>query len=134
MRNYSELSSLETLDERFDYLNLDSEVGYANFGFDRWYNQDFYKSSEWRRIRNFVITRDLGNDMGLEDYPIGGPPQVHHMNPITMEDIEYATDNLLNPDYLISVSRRTHNAIHFGDASQLMRVPIERVSGDTSLW
>lgn len=134
MRTYSGLSLLETLDERFDYLNLDSEVGYATFGFDRWANQTFYHSREWKEARSFVITRDEGNDMGLQDYPISGSPQVHHLNPITLEDIEFATDNLFDPEFLISVSKRTHNAIHFGDASQLLRLPVQRASGDTRLW
>lgn len=134
MRTYKDLSLLETLDERFEYLNLDSEVGYATFGFDRWANQTFYHSSEWKRVRNFVITRDEGNDMGLHDYPVSGPPHVHHLNPLTLEDVEYATDNLFDPEFLITVSRRTHNAIHFGDASQLIRIPLERASGDTRLW
>lgn len=134
MRTYSDLSVLETLDERFEYLNLDSEVGYATFGFDRWANQTFYHSREWKQARSFVVARDEGNDMGLPDYPISGPPHIHHLNPITLEDIEFATDNLFDPEYLITVSRRTHNAIHFGDASQLLRVPIERTAGDTRLW
>lgn len=134
MRTYSDLSQLETLDERYDYLDLNSEVGYATFGYDRWFNQGFYKSREWKLARNYVIVRDEGHDLGLRDYPIGGSPQVHHMNPITFEDIEDATDNLLDPEFLISVSRRTHNAIHFGDSSQLMRVPLDRAVGDTHLW
>ena len=134
MRTYSELSELKTLDDRFDYLSLDGEVGYATFGYDRWVNQSFYRSREWRDIRNYVILRDEANEMGLYDYPVSGPPQIHHMNPITLEDIEFATDNLINPEYLICVSRRTHNAIHFGDKSQLVRVPVARSVGDTSLW
>lgn len=134
MRTYSDLSRLTTLDDRFDYLSLNSEVGYATFGYDRWANQGFYRSREWKLARNYVIVRDAGHDMGLPDYPIGGPPQVHHMNPITFEDIEGATDNLLDPEFLVSVSLRTHNAIHFGDSSQLMRVPLDRAAGDTHLW
>lgn len=134
MRTYRDLSALETLDERFDYLTLDSEVGYATFGFDRWANQGFYRSREWKAARSFVIARDAGFDMGLPDYPIGGPPQVHHMNPITMEDLELATDNLFNPEYLITVSKRTHNAIHFGDRSLLPWEPTVRAAGDTRLW
>lgn len=134
MRTYSDLSQLETLDERFDYLTLDSEVGYATFGYDRWINQGFYKSREWKNARNFVIARDMGNELGLYDYPIGGPVQVHHMNPLTSEDFEMATDNLLDPEYLISASLRTHNAIHFGDKSQLLTLPVARAAGDTRLW
>lgn len=134
MRTYSKLSRLDTLEERFDYLVLDGEVGYATFGYDRWVNQSFYRSREWRDIRNFVIARDNGGEMGLADFPIAGPPTVHHLNPITLEDIEFATDNLINPENLISVSRRTHNAIHFGDRSQLPLVPLPRSVGDTRLW
>lgn len=134
MRTYSDLNLLETLDERFDYLTLDGEVGYSTFGFDRWANQGFYQSSEWKRARSFVIARDQGNDMGLFDYPIGGKIYVHHMNPLAMEDIEESTDNLFNPEFLISVSHRTHNAIHFGDRGLLVRVPVERAAGDTVLW
>lgn len=134
MRTYSELSLLDTLDDRFDYLSLDGEVGYATFGYDRWANQGFYRSREWKQVRNYVIVRDEGNDMGVFDFPVAGSPHIHHMNPITLEDIEYATDNLFNPEYLICVSKRTHNAIHFGDRTHLPRVPVERSAGDTRLW
>lgn len=134
MRTYSELSTLETIDERFNYLSLQSDVGQATFGYDRWVNQTFYRSKEWRDIRNFVIVRDEGNDMGIFGLLIPGSPHIHHMNPVTLEDIENLTDNLLDPEYLISVSRRTHNAIHFGDDTQLPRDPIVRAPGDTSLW
>lgn len=134
MRTYSKLCRLETLEERFDYLAFNGEVGDATFGFDRFLNQGFYKSREWRRARNLVIARDQGNELGIFDYPISGPPHVHHMNPLTLEDLEDGSDNLLNPEYLISASQITHNAIHFGDRSQLPWVPIERSSGDTRLW
>jgi hypothetical protein len=134
MRTYTELCRLQTLEDRYEYLALDGEVGYATFGFNRWINQNFYRSREWRSTRSFVIARDLGCEMGLEDYPVAGPPQIHHINPLTLEDIEYATDNLLSPENLVCVSRRTHNAIHFGDRSQLPWVPTTRVSGDTRLW
>jgi hypothetical protein len=134
MRTYRDLSLLETLDERFEYLSLDSEVGYATFGYDRWANQSFYHSSEWKQARSFVIARDEGNDMGLHDYPISGPPHVHHLNPLTIEDLECATENLFDPEFLITVSLRTHNAIHFGDRTHLPRSPVARASGDTNLW
>jgi hypothetical protein len=134
LRTYSDLSQLETLDDRFDYLVLDGEVGYATFGYARWVNQGFYRSKEWKQIRSYVITRDEGNDMGVYDFPVAGAPHIHHMNPVTLEDIEYATDNLLNPEYLICVSQRTHNAIHYGDQSLLPRVPLARTAGDTRLW
>lgn len=134
MRTYTELSQLSSLQERFDYLALDSEVGYATFGFNRWLNQSFYRSREWKDARRFVIARDMGCEMGHEDFPISGAPQIHHLNPITMEDLEYATDALFSPDNLVSVSHRTHNAIHFGDRGQLPWVPIVRAAGDTRLW
>lgn len=134
MRSYSELTTLDTLNERFDYLSLDGEVGYSTFGFDRWMNQSFYRSREWRDVRNFVIVRDDGYDMGILDFPISGPPHIHHMNPLTLEDIEEATDNLLNPEYLVCVSRRTHNAIHFGNKEGLPKEPVVRTAGDTHLW
>lgn len=134
MRTYSEFCELETLDERFEYLALTANVGDSTFGYDRWLNQTFYRSKEWRSIRNFVITRDEGNDMGLYGLPIAGSPHIHHMNPLTPYDIEHATDNLLDPEFLITVSKRTHNAIHFGDHTQLPIGPIVREPGDTTLW
>lgn len=134
MRNYKELSTFDTLEDRFDYLVLGGAVGDATFGYDRLFNQSFYKSREWRDVRNFVIVRDDGCDLGLEDYPISGPPYIHHMNPITIDDIVVESDNLINPDFLICVSHRTHNAIHYGDRSRLPRLPIAREAGDTRLW
>jgi len=134
MRTYSEFSKLETLDDRFDYLALSASVGEATFGYDRWLNQSFYRSKEWREVRNYVIIRDDGNDMGVFGLPIAGAPHIHHMNPITLEDIENETANLLDPEFLICVSKRTHNAIHFGDHSLLPHIPVDRVAGDTRLW
>lgn len=134
MRTYTNLSQLESLEDRFEYLVLDGEVGYATFGYDRWANQGFYKSREWKQIRSFVITRDGGNDMGVYDFPVTGPPHIHHMNPLTLEDIEEATDNLFNPEYLVCVSQRTHNAIHYGDRSHLPQAVVSRSAGDTKLW
>lgn len=134
MRTYSELITLDSLEARFEYLALDSDVGYATFGYNRWINQNFYRSREWKEARSFVIARDLGCELGVGDFPIAGPPQVHHLNPITLEDIEFASDGLLNPENLISVSHRLHNSIHFGDASQLPTVLVPRKAGDTRLW
>jgi hypothetical protein len=134
MRNYSELSRFSTIDDRFDYLVLGGEVGHDTFGYDRWLNQSFYRSREWRSVRNLVIVRDNGNDMGLDDFPIRGAPHIHHMNPITFEEIELGSDNLMNPDFLICVSQRTHNAIHYGDRSHLPQDLITREPGDTRLW
>lgn len=134
IRTYSELRNLRTLDERFDYLELGGRIGESTFGFDRWINQQFYRSREWRQIRDDVIVRDLGFDLGAEDAPIRGAHLIHHMNPLTLEDIEKGSDNLLDPEFLITTSLRTHNAIHYGDKSQLPRPFVERRPGDTKLW
>lgn len=133
IRTYTDLSRLQTLDERFDYLALDGIVGQATFGFDRWMNQLFYRSREWQHVRDHVIARDNGWDLG-SDLPIRGAHLIHHMNPITVEDIEHSSDNLLDPEYLITTSLRTHNAIHFGNKEQLPRPLVERRPGDTALW
>jgi hypothetical protein len=100
----------------------------------RWINQGFYRSREWKNVRNYVILRDEGNDMGVFDFPVSGAPHIHHMNPLTIEDIELVTDNLLDPEYLVCVSQRTHNAIHYGDRSHLPQLPVARAAGDTRLW
>ena len=134
MRTYSELMHLHTLSDRFDYLELGGIVGETTFGFDRWINQQFYRSREWRQIRNHVIARDNGFDLGAEDAPLLGAHLIHHMNPLTLEDIEESTDNLLDPEFLITTSLRTHNAIHYGDKRQLPRPFVERTPGDTRLW
>lgn len=134
IRTYTELRRLPTLEEKFDYLELGGRIGESTFGFDRWINQQFYRSKEWKQIRTHVIARDLGFDLGAEDSPIRGAPVIHHMNPLTMEDIEEATDNLLDPEFLITTSLRTHNAIHYGDKQQLPRPLVERRPGDTKLW
>lgn len=136
MRCYSELVQLHTFEERFKYLSLLGTVGKETFGFDRYLNQKFYKSIEWKHIRNFVIVRDNGCDMGLRDYPIGGKILIHHMNPVSAEDLESSRwDDLLNPDFLISVSMDTHNAIHYGDEKILNKVDVvERSAGDTIPW
>lgn len=134
IRTYSELSRLHTLQDRFDYLRLDQQLGVATFGFERWMNQLFYRSREWREVRNEVLVRDYGMDLGDPDTPIRGVPLVHHMNPITPEDIEEGSENLLDPEFLISTALRTHNAIHFGDEELLPRPFVERSPGDTKLW
>ncbi len=133
-RTYTDLRRMRTLEERFDYLALGGEVGVSTFGFDRWVNQMFYRSTEWRQVRDIVIARDNGLDMGTPDVPIRGAHVIHHMNPLTMADIEDATDNLLDPEFLISVALRTHNAIHFGDISLLPQPYVERTPGDTIPW
>lgn len=134
MRTYSELALLPTLEERFDYLSLRGAIGEATFGFERYLNQMFYRSPEWRSARNQVISRDLGFDFGVDDFPIRGNIYVHHMNPLTKQDIEEGSDNLLNPEFLISCSLKIHNAVHYGDKNQLPRVFAERSPGDTKLW
>ena len=134
IRTYSELITLPTFQERFDYLKLDGKVGQDTFGFDRYMNQRFYSSGEWKRIRNKIILRDNGCELGLDDYTIVGGIYIHHMNPIMPKDIIDQTQFLLNPEYLIAVSRGTHQAIHYGAESLLYNVPIERTQNDTCPW
>ena len=131
-RTYDELCSLKTFDERFEYLKLNGRVADITFGFDRYLNQMFYKSLKWKAIRRDIIVRDLGCDLGLEGYEIYNSIYIHHMNPISKEDILDNTDYLFNPDYLICSSFRTHNAIHYGDESP--NIITERRSGDTCPW
>ena len=134
IRTYSELIQLSTFEERFNYLRLDGVVGKDTFGFDRYLNQQFYRSSEWKRIRNQVIVRDNGCDLGIDEYEIHGRILIHHMNPISIEDLQHMSDLLMNPEYLICVSHRTHNAIHYGDESLIVTAPIERSQNDTCPW
>ena len=134
IRTYRELRRLETFEDRFDYLRLEGVVGKSTFGFDRWLNQRFYRSYEWKYIRGHVIARDYGCDLGILGYEIHSGLLVHHLNPISQEDIEHGEEGLLDPNYLITTSLQTHNAIHFGDESLLPRGPIVRQPGDTKLW
>ena len=134
IRNYSELITLRTFKERFEYLKLDGIVGEETFGFDRYMNQIFYKSKEWASFRREVIIRDNGCDLGVDGYEIHGKILIHHMNPINLSDIVHKTDELLNPDYLITTVLSTHNAIHYGDASLLPALPVERRANDTCPW
>lgn len=134
IRTYSELIKLKTFKDRFEYLKLDGIVGEETFGFDRYMNQIFYKSREWTSVRRAVIIRDNGCDLGMEGYEIHGKILIHHMNPINLSDIVHKTDELLNPDYLITTVLSTHNAIHYGDASLLPVLPIERRANDTCPW
>lgn len=134
IRTYSELLRLPTFLERFDYLKLSGQVGQETFGFERHLNQRFYHSREWRPIRDYVIARDLGRDLAIEGYEIHGRIYIHHMNPITVEDVKQATDLLTDPEYLICTTHNTHNAIHYGDASLLLTEPVERAPYDTSPW
>ena len=132
--NHKDLSKLNTFEERFRYLQLSGKVGVETFGFDRYLNQRFYKSAEWKRVRDTVIMRDHGCDLGIKDRVIFGKVLIHHMNPIAVTDIDNCSDILLNPDYLITVSLTTHNAIHFGDENLLIQVPKERKPNDTCPW
>jgi hypothetical protein len=125
---------LTTLEERFDYLSLQGVVGYKTFGFDRWINQQFYQSREWRRVRDVVIIRDNGCDLGVPGYEIAAGLLVHHINPMTPEDIESGETWILDPEFLITTTQNTHNAIHYGDRSLLPQPPVLRERGDTSLW
>ena len=135
IRTYSELSKLKTFRERYEYLKLDGRVGEETFGFDRYINQMFYKSEEWKRIRNYVITRDNGCDLGIQDRKIvDSVILVHHMNPITKEDIINKNEILLDPEYLITTIKPTHDAIHYGDESLLAEDLVIRSKNDTCPW
>lgn len=134
IKTYSELIQLPTFEERFQYLKLSGAVGKETFGFDRYLNQNFYRSAAWKRVRDQVIVRDNGCDLGIDDRIIYGKILIHHMNPINDRDILDLTDILLNPEYLICVSHLTHNAIHYSDESLLPREPIVRFKNDTCPW
>lgn len=134
IRTYSELIQLPTFEERFRYLRLKGSVGKETFGFDRYLNQNFYRSSAWKRVRDQVIVRDNGCDLGIDDRIIYGKILIHHMNPINDEDILTMTDILLNPEYLICVTLDTHNAIHYGDDDLLIKEPVVRFKNDTCPW
>lgn len=134
MRTYSELSKINSYEERFEYLKLNGFVGVETFGFDRYINQRFYKSLEWKRIRDKVIIRDNGCDLGVEGYEIHGRILIHHMNPVTPDELRSNLDLLLNPEYLICVAHNTHNAIHYGDSDLLITAPVERTAFDTCPW
>ena len=128
------MRQLETFDERYFYLRLRGTLGEETFGFDRWINQRFYKSQEWKLVRNHILIRDNGCDLGVSGYEIHANPMVHHMNPVNVDDILHAEEWLLDPNFLITTSITTHNAIHYGDESLLPRAPVERKAGDTKLW
>ena len=134
IRTYSELIKLPTFEERFQYLKLNGDVGVETFGFDRYLNQAFYSSDEWKSIRNQVIIRDNGCDLGIEDREIYKRIIIHHMNPITKEDLLYRTEYLLNPEYMICTMKNTHDAIHYGDENLLFKEPVERKPNDTCPW
>lgn len=134
IRRYSELIQIPTFEERFEYLRLGGQVGADTFGSDRYLNQIFYKSPEWKKIRDEIIIRDQCCDLAMSGYDIYGPVLIHHLNPITKEDILSRTDLLLNPEYLVCTIQSTHNAIHYGDVNLLITNPIERKPNDTCPW
>lgn len=133
-RCYSELIQLPTFKERYEYLRLGGLVGQDTFGFDRYLNQKFYRSPEWKQVRRDVIIRDEGRDLAMEGYELGNNIFVHHMNPISVQDLENVSDWVLNPEFLVCVSKQTHDAIHFGDASLLPKLPVERTPNDMCPW
>jgi hypothetical protein len=134
VRSYSDLKRFDTFFERFEYLSLRGQVGGRTFGFDRWLNQRFYASPLWTQARDVVIMRDLGCDLGIPGREIHVELLVHHMNPITRRDITNGEEWILDPEYLITTCHRTHNAIHYGDASLLPQLVVDRTPGDTRLW
>lgn len=134
IRTYSELITLPTFEERYEYLRLGGKIGEETFGFDRYLNQIFYKTKEWLSVRDYVIVRDNGCDLGVEGHEIYGRILVHHMNPISKTDIIQRSKFLLDPDFLISTIKNTHNAIHYGDRSLLITAPKERYKNDTCPW
>lgn len=134
MKTYTELVSIPTFEERFRYLELEGLVGRETFGFDRYLNQKFYRSPEWKRVRQEVIVRDNGCDLGMEDRPIFGKIIIHHINPISIDDLTQKESWVLNPEFLISTCKKTHDAIHYSDESILFVEPIERKPNDTCLW
>lgn len=136
IRTYSELRLIDSFMERYEYLKLKGVVGEPTFGYERYHNQRFYTSRQWKQVRDYVITRDFGNDLGADGYEIHNSERIiiHHMNPMTPDNIIHGDADILDPEYLITTTHKTHNAIHYGDASLLTQVLVERRPGDTKLW
>lgn len=134
IRTYTELMQRETFEARFQYLALHGAVGAETFGFDRYLNQRFYTSRRWRSVREQIMIRDNGSDLGIEGFEIHGRLTIHHLNPMTISEIMADDPRTIDPENLITTTHRTHNAIHFGDESLLMLPPVERRPGDTTLW
>lgn len=134
IRSYREMRQLHTFKERFEYLSLKGVVGESTFGFDRYINQRFYRSTEWRTLRSKIIVRDNGCDLGVDGYEIVGRILIHHINPLGLEHIKHSDKALFDPDNLISVTHQTHNAIHYGDENLLPKPLVERRRNDTKLW
>lgn len=134
IKTYSELSRFHTFEERFDYLRLHGAVGRSTFGFDRHINQHFYRSREWKDVRDFVIVRDNGCDLGVSGYEIGSDILIHHINPMDVDDIVHGESWIIDPEFLITTTHNTHNAIHYSDASLLPKIVVAREPNDTKLW
>ena len=133
-KSYSELITIPTFEERFEYLQLKGSVGKDTFGYDRYLNQVLYRSPEWKKLRNQIIIRDCGRDLACEGYEIYGRILIHHLNPITVDDVLDRSRKVFDPDNLVCVTHNTHNAIHYGDASMLLTGPIVRTKNDTCPW
>lgn len=133
-RTFSELDEIDSFVERFRYLALRGTVGATTFGWDRWINQDFYQSRQWRQVRNHVIARDEACDLAMPGYEIHSRLYIHHMNPMSADDIVHGREEILDPEFLITTTHQTHNAIHYGDERQLPRLFVPRRPGDTKLW
>lgn len=134
IRSYHELRRFHTFEERYEYLKIAGQVGKETFGFDRWMNQMFYTSAEWKHVRSAVIARDEGMDLGIPGHEIYDRIYIHHMNPMEPDDLVHGNPDILDPEFLISTTHGTHNAIHYGDANLLRKPLIERRAGDTKLW
>lgn len=134
IKTYSELITIPTFEERFEYLQLKGSVGKDTFGYDRHLNQVLYRSPEWKRLRNQIIIRDCGCDLACEGYDIHSKVLIHHLNPITVEDVLARSRKVFDPDNLVCVSHNTHNAIHYGDVDLLVTGPIIRTKNDTCPW
>ena len=134
LKSYTELAQIKSFEERYEYLQLRSNVGVPTFGYERWIDQNFYRSRQWKLTRQDVIARDEGCDLGITGYEIYDRIIIHHMNPMTPDQIEGGDPDILNPEYLISTTHQTHNAIHFGDKRNLVQPIVERRPGDTNLW
>ena len=134
IRTYSELITIPTFEERFEYLQLKGSVGKDTFGYDRYLNQVLYRSHEWKRLRNKIIIRDDGCDLACDGYDVYGKVLIHHLNPITVEDVLARSRKVFDPDNLVCVSHNTHNAIHYGDVDLLVTGPIIRTKNDTCPW
>lgn len=134
IKRYSEIIRLKSFEEKFEYLKLDGQVGKSTFGFDRYLNQQFYRSKEWKQLRNYIIVRDDGCDLGADGYEIYGKIYIHHMNPVTINDLINNADYIMDPEFLISCSFDTHNAIHYGNFDLVNMSFVERSPNDTCLW